>query len=559
MASSNPTSRASSPRSVTSEKFERFQDRMQIDHLLKEVNLDRQALLQILKENPVAMNDLDATAIQSIVQRATKTKESEQRIPSNPFEEFAAPDMMHNESQIANRHDSDSDNDNEAAHNQSVENQQPTQRSHYGSIRNEFRNLRNSMNNLQRKIKLECYLSDMEHKKQHSERLQTLQQLTQRKKEMMVECEATEQRCKHEKQMYERQLQEISQCIKSEENEQQNLLIKKIALQQNVSRSGDKLSELLVEKKRFAEMKDISQFAPIAVFYVLKYVEITDFVSCILCCRAWYFSLNKPCYWRILQRNIIYQSKQLIHMHIANKHFNHERDELVASGTKLKRINHAVMKLKIEPKEEASKAALKKKKSKRMLPQVSTPKPDDIYQQCMQQLQKVIAQSEQDRDELEERVRAQTAILKFMQTSMFGKMHELAELRVRKWVLSERMQNEYSIQKRELALRIRDLENELNANRLLIERMKDEFIKAQENRMKRLKTKQDLGELESGTMHISMNNELKKLKQHTKKLAQVIVQIRKEIPKRKQEVKKYQSRVDLLHSQYQQITHQPLP
>merc|ERR1712176_1715144 len=113
-------------------------------------------------------------------------------------------------------------------------------------------------------------------------------------------------------------------------------------------------------------------------------------------------------------------------------------------------------------------------------------------------------------EELEDRVKAQMGILKFMQASMYGKMHELSELRVRKWQLKDRSNNEYQIEKKELAENIRSLEINLNKNRLIIENMKENMMEQERIRGK-------------------------KLKQQTEKLAQVIVKLRKEIPKRKQE------------------------
>ena len=58
--------------------------------------------------------------------------------------------------------------------------------SHYRIINKEFMNLKNSMKNLQNKIKLESYLSDLRQKKQHNERLLHLQQLSKRKKVCMI-------------------------------------------------------------------------------------------------------------------------------------------------------------------------------------------------------------------------------------------------------------------------------------------------------------------------------------------------------------------------------------
>ena len=316
----------------------------------------------------------------------------------------------------------------------------------------------------------------------------------------------------------------IENIIKEEDEEQENLLLKKIALQENVLLCNKNLNNLILEKKKFSEMKDISQFEPIAVFYVLKYLSFNDFISSILCCRSWYFSLNKPCYWRILERNILYFNN-FIYLNKINKKSELRIGELVSSKSKLKRINYAVMQLKIETKK------FKKQKN-------NNPRPDDIYQQCMQQLQKVIAQAEQDREELEDRVKAQQGILKFMQTSMYGKMHELSELRVRKWILKHTKNTLHSINKKELHIKIKNLEENLNKNRLIIENIKENMIQQEKIRKKKLKIQTDLQSVKIGTSSIQIENELKKLKSQTKKLAQVIVQLRKEIPKRKQEIKK---------------------
>ena len=70
-SNSAASSRTSSPRSVCSANFDRFERRFELDNLLKEANLDRKALLEILRENPVSMDDLDESKIQSIVQQAS--------------------------------------------------------------------------------------------------------------------------------------------------------------------------------------------------------------------------------------------------------------------------------------------------------------------------------------------------------------------------------------------------------------------------------------------------------------------------------------------------------
>ena len=115
------------------------------------------------------------------------------------------------------------------------------------------------------------------------------------------------------------------------------------------------------------------------------YIAFSDVISVVilyshfLCLwYSQYFSLNKASYWRILQRNAILREKQLLRDQLRKKQTQHKSHELVSSESKLKRINHAVMQLKIEPK--------RKKKGRGNAAQTA-PKPEDIYQQCMQQLQ----------------------------------------------------------------------------------------------------------------------------------------------------------------------------
>ena len=171
----------------------------------------------------------------------------------------------------------------------------------------------------------------------------------------------------------------------------------------------------------------------------------------------------------------------------------------------------------------------------------------------------MIAQSEQDKEELVDRVKAQMGIMRFMQTSMYGKMRELSELRGRKWELKNKSRNEFQIEKRELAEEIRDFEVRLSKNRMIIQNMKENMREQELIREKKIKFQNDYQAIKSGTSSIEQSNELRKLKQQTKKLAQVMVKLRKEIPKRKQEVKKYKNRVELLESQYEQYSQQPLP
>lgn len=274
---------------------------------------------------------------------------------------------------------------------------------------------------------------------------------------------------------------------------------------------------------------------PLAVFYVLKYLTISDFISSIICCRAWNYALHKPCYWRVLQKNSI-RYRFFEPLRIERQQL---RETQLKNVTKLKRINHAVMQLKIEPKKfKISHGS-------------SVPKPDDIYRQCMQQLQKVIAQSEQDREEWNDKVRAQQAILKFMEASMYAKMHELSELRVRKWSLKHMMNNEILIRKREFNKKVRLKERELLTYEENIMQVRDKMMKEEKIRLQREKIRRDLllidGNLESQG---ALENQLRKIKSQNKRLRQVMMQLNAEIPKREKEAHKYREKVELLQHQF---------
>ena len=71
MATSSSTTTTPKSVSFNSNPFEKIKRRMSLDNLLEEAQLDRNALLQVLKENEVGMNDLDESKIQTIVQQAS--------------------------------------------------------------------------------------------------------------------------------------------------------------------------------------------------------------------------------------------------------------------------------------------------------------------------------------------------------------------------------------------------------------------------------------------------------------------------------------------------------
>eukprot|EP01084_Bolivina_argentea_P201091 343785_1 len=130
----------SSPRSPASSisTFERIEKRISLDNLLKEAHLDRDALLDIIKQNDIALHDLDESKIQSIIQQATKTQHNTKATHSNPFA-----------LSIDTRHEETNTND---------------MSSHYCIIKHECIALRQSMKRLQLKMKSEYHLSNMKQK-----------------------------------------------------------------------------------------------------------------------------------------------------------------------------------------------------------------------------------------------------------------------------------------------------------------------------------------------------------------------------------------------------------
>merc|ERR1712157_100655 len=104
------------------------------------------------KQNPVAINDLDESKIQSIIQQATKANKNKNgKKSNNPFE-F---DMNENNPDIIEEKKEDYDDEDVLNENQTKNGIH----SHYKIINNEFMNLRKTMKDLQNKIKLESYLN----------------------------------------------------------------------------------------------------------------------------------------------------------------------------------------------------------------------------------------------------------------------------------------------------------------------------------------------------------------------------------------------------------------
>merc|ERR1712154_374485 len=107
-------------------------------------------------------------------------------------------------------------------------------------------------------------------------------------------------------------------------------------------------------------------------------------------------------------------------------------------------------------------------------------------------------------------------IMRFMQASMYGKMHELAELRVKRWLLRHRARTEYQHQKQTLAMQLRGLEKAVQKKRGIVANIKENNARQREVRAKKLKIQKDLKSVSSGTYSLQRNNELKKLRGQNK-------------------------------------------
>ena len=343
----------------------------------------------------------------------------------------------------------------------------------------------------------------------------------------------------NDKQNYDILMKNINIDISEQLKEQQELTLTKIALKQNVNSSYNELKRIIEEKKRFASMKDISQLKPHIVFYVLKYMELNDFINSIKTCKAWNYALNRNMYWRLLRRDSI-----------INKYYISSRERNLNKKAPIKRINHAMMSLKIEPKMvmvESGKKNRKKKLTKVM------PKGEDIYQACMQQLQKVICQAESDREELRDKVKASYSILKFMETSMYGKMDELSSLNVNKWE-NKQILKEYIIEKKKLNKILIAKQNELNKHKSIINNLRNMYNNKENNLKNEYKIQIELKKVNAGQQNMALKNELNKLKIIIKKLAKVCLQIKNEIKKKENDIQKFNQRVLFLQQQYTNYT-----
>ena len=150
--------------------------------------------------------------------------------------------------------------------------------------------------------------------------------------------------------------------------------------------------------KKMKKTNDRSQLNESCVLCVLQFLRLSDFgCGVILTCQAWYHNLNKPRCWMFLRKNVI--KRQYLKLHP-------EKDYTLPKRKKPKQVTRALMSLKLGHKN-------------------YTPSPDDIYQNCMQELQKLIARSNQDLEDTNERVKAGNGVLKWLQTSMYSQMHQV--------------------------------------------------------------------------------------------------------------------------------------
>ena len=170
----------------------------------------------------------------------------------------------------------------------------------------------------------------------------------------------------------------------------------------------------------------------------------------------------------------------------------------------------------------------------------------------MQQLQKVICQAEADKEELNEKFNASLSILKFMETSMYGKMHELSQLSVKKWE-NKYVLNKYNNKKKQLNNQMIDKQNKLNKYDKIVKNVEKETNEYQIDLQKRLKIQRTLMEVGTKSVNINTQNDIKKIKVITKKLAKVLIQIKDELRKKQSQVKKYQERVNLLQHQFDNL------
>lgn len=102
-----------------------------------------------------------------------------------------------------------------------------------------------------------------------------------------------EERTKTESESLQNQIVDYRNEIESHKTEQQELMLKKIALKQNVFNSEKEFEFIIQRKKKFAQMKDM---------YVLPYFYFLFFLwGCLYCFVCHYPCTDKifflVCYW----------------------------------------------------------------------------------------------------------------------------------------------------------------------------------------------------------------------------------------------------------------------
>ncbi|ETN99187.1 hypothetical protein RFI_38292 [Reticulomyxa filosa] len=558
---SSPSSMTSSGRTVTAnpkesnsiqQKYNEIQEKLSFDRLLQEADLDRGVLLQVLNELGIhGLQELNnAHKLQEVIgitrERMERNSSSSIRASkgnsrSNSFSKRAPMTMTttatatatamstgttngskrQNTEQMNSEDDDDNDNMIESSY----------------SIRqfsSEIKQFKEEMETLGVRIQCESVMNEMI--KAITEKVETshLNELLKEKLEIQRNQLKFESQYNQDLQALQLHIDSLQQQIASEKKYQENYLLTKIALDSNVITCGNTLDQLKLQRRKFALLKDVSQLSNASknrilrytytyiYIYIYIYKYMYDWYEMCLSCKAWYYNLYKPEFVMRLAKGKL-------------RHYCYEPK--MPLRTYPKQVKRAVMTLKFNEMNTSS-----------LVPRRVQPKADDIYQRCMQQLQIFIAQAEQDRDELEERQN----LLKFMQTSLFDRIHELSQLRVRKWQVEHKLY-EGAQEKKTLNGKIRQCENELKQRNAIIEDMKQTLKEQELQRQRKFKVQSDLVAVKRGSQDLGLENELNKVKTQKKRLVKALMQIREEIAKREDETKKFQSRVETLEDQYKLV------
>ncbi|ETO00270.1 hypothetical protein RFI_37177, partial [Reticulomyxa filosa] len=376
--------------SSTQQRYDEIQEKLVFELLLREADLDRTILLQVLNERQI--NGLDklntAQALQTIV-TMTRQRMHERNASKKGAEAEADEEEYENEHEngVEDKKNQKTKNPDGKSQHLPIQIQIGLHRDSTRLFCNQLKNFKARMNEITVRIQCHSALNEMVNKVnerlQHSE----LRELCEEKAHLKLTQKQVENDHTRDSDALQQAIHSLQQQTENEKKSQENYLLTKIALDNNIITSRNHLDELILQSKKFSLLKDVSQFSDSNKRRLLQFLDLEDWRELCLTSKAWYYNYYRP---KFLMQLTAIRLKRYCW-------------EPPAPGTPAsvveassKQVRSAILTLKFD---EGSSTNI-------LVSRRVQAKPDDIYQRCMQQLQMLIAQAEQDRDELEERSKA---------------------------------------------------------------------------------------------------------------------------------------------------------